>query len=61
MNREWILSAKGCLDNAKRELVYAVTAFERSEGDFTKTISSIKETIGDIECGIQSLDEYIGQ
>lgn len=55
METKWLLSASGSLANAKRELVYAITAFERTGGDFNKTISNIKQVIGDLECAVQHI------
>ena len=58
INREWLLSAKGCLENAKLQLVYAAKAFQQAGGNFEPTIKEIKETIGDLEIAIESLEEH---
>lgn len=59
MNKEWLVSAKQSLNNAKRELVYAARAFQRAGGDkeFDATIKEIKENIGDLEMSVEALSE----
>lgn len=59
MNKEWLVSAKASLNNAKRELVYAARAFEKASDhkEFEATIKEIKENIGDLEMSIEYLSE----
>ena len=57
MSNEWFLPARASLENANRELVCAVRAFEQSGGDFEKTINELKQSIGDLECCISMLNE----
>lgn len=59
MNREWLVSAKLSLANAKTELVYSIRAFERTEVDFRSTTKAIKETIGDLEVCIEAINEHL--
>jgi len=57
MNKpEYLVAAKDMLNNAKRDLCLAVSAFEKTGGDFESTISQIKETIGDLECAVFEID-----
>lgn len=59
VNKEWLVAAKSSLENAKRELVYAARAFERSNSDaFKPTIKEIKESIGDLEMSIEAINEF---
>lgn len=59
MNKEWLVSAKQSLNNAKRELVYAARAFQRANDnkEFDATIKEIKENIGDLEMSVEALSE----
>lgn len=57
MKNEWLVAAKQSLENAKRELVYAARAFERTDGPFEQTIKEIKENIGDLEMSIEALKD----
>jgi hypothetical protein len=58
INKEWLIAAKECLKNSQRQLVYAAKAFKRAGGNFEPTIKEIKETIGDLEMAIESLEEH---
>lgn len=57
LDKQWLVPAKTSLKNAQRELVYAIRALERTGGNFDKTISEIKKTIGDLEVAITAFDE----
>ena len=54
---QYLIAARDMLNNAKRNLCYAVSALERTGGDFESSISQIKETIGDLECAVHKFDE----
>ena len=59
VNKEWLIAARGSLENAKRELVYAARSFERADTDaFKQTIKEIKENIGDLEMSIEAINEF---
>jgi len=60
MKKEWLVSAKQSLDNAKRELVYAARAFEKASdhNEFSATVKEIKENIGDLEMTVEFLSEH---
>ena len=55
MDINCLITARQSLENAKRELVYSIRSFEKSEGNFESTIKEIKENIGDIEVAIEAL------
>ena len=55
---EYLIAAKDMLGNAKQNLTFAVTALQKTGGDFSETISAIKETIGDLECALLVINEY---
>jgi hypothetical protein len=60
MKKEWLVSAKDQLNQAKRNLVYAARAFEKAAdgaNTFDTTIKEIKETIGDLEMSVEALNE----
>lgn len=61
VKHEYLVAARDMLQNSKVNLCHAISAFEQSGGEFEKTIEQAKTTIGDIECSIYKLDEYLSQ
>ena len=55
-NPGYLDAAKDMLKNAKTDLCLAVSAFEKTGGDFKNTIAQLKETIGDIECTVFEIE-----
>jgi hypothetical protein len=53
-----VIAACGFMDAAKNELVLAVLALEEC-GNFTNTVSAMKESIGDLVVSIKQLDDLI--
>lgn len=58
LDKKWLTPARSSIENAKRELVYAIVALQRSGGEFDETISEIKKTIGDLEVSIHEFNDY---
>lgn len=57
--RKNLVAAKDMFENAKRNLIYAAKALDSCGAIFENTTNKTKQTIGDLACSIEVLDEYL--
>lgn len=57
IDRRWLTPAKAGVVNAQRELAYAITALQRTGGNFDKTIKDINQIIGELHCAVVAFED----